>query len=113
MKKKPLEPREPEARHETIRKRIASLLEGRTLSARDLSAEVGVSEKEVYGHLAHIERSVEGAKGKGAFQVTPAQCRKCGYVFRKRERLQRPGRCPLCRGEQIEDPLFAIRPRSS
>lgn len=113
MKRRPLKPREPESRHQTIRQRIKSLLEGRTLSAKDLSVEVGIPEKEVCEHLAHIQRSARGSEKKGALVVTPAECRKCGFVFRGRERLDRPGRCPACRAQQIEAPFFSIRKKSS
>jgi hypothetical protein len=41
--------------------------------------------------------------------VIPAACKKCNFVFRKRDRLKKPGRCPLCHGESIDDPLFHIR----
>jgi hypothetical protein len=33
---------------------------------------------------------------------------KCGFIFRKRDRLKKPGRCPVCHGEHIQDPLFSI-----
>jgi predicted Zn-ribbon and HTH transcriptional regulator len=106
MKKKPLNPFVPVERRETIRQKIVSLLEGNTLSARDISVEAGISEKEAYEHLEHIERTI--SKGNHTFTVTPAACKKCGFVFRKRERLKKPGKCPACRSESIEDPLFSI-----
>lgn len=42
-------------------------------------------------------------------EITPAECRNCGFVFAKRERLTSPGKCPVCRNEAILDPLFRIR----
>jgi hypothetical protein len=103
-KQKPKKPFIPMERRETIRQKIISLLADRTVSAKDLSAEVSVSEKEIYEHLEHIHRSV----GKG-LTVMPAECRKCGFVFKKRDKLKKPGRCPLCHNELIEEPLFSIR----
>lgn len=79
------------------------------MSARDISAEVRISEKDVYEHLEHIQRSV--MKGDHQFIVCPPECSKCGFVFRKREKLKKPGRCPVCRHEAISDPLFSIRTR--
>jgi hypothetical protein len=38
----------------------------------------------------------------------PAVCKKCGFVFAKREKLKRPGKCPVCRGESIREPRFTI-----
>jgi predicted Zn-ribbon and HTH transcriptional regulator len=76
------------------------------LSAHEISGYVGIPEKEVYGHLEHIQRSLNKSGNK--FVVIPAACKRCGFVFKKRGRLKKPGRCPVCRGESIEEPLFSI-----
>ena len=107
MKKKPKEPFVPVERHETIRQKIISLLEAKTSSSKEISVEAGVSEKEVYEHLEHIQRTIN--KREHNFLVTPAVCKKCGFVFRKRDRLKKPGRCPVCRNEVIQEPIFSIR----
>lgn len=107
MKKKPKEPSVPVERRETIRQEIITLLEGKTFSAREISACVAVSEKEVYEHLEHIRRTIN--KREYNLVVTPAVCKKCGFSFRKRERLNKPSKCPVCRHEIIGDPLFSVR----
>ena len=107
MKRKPKEPFIPVERHETVRQKIISVLEGQTLSAKDISADVMVSEKEVYEHLKHIQKTLN--KRERNLIITPAECKKCGFVFRKRDRLKKPGRCPVCRGELISEPLFSIK----
>ena len=104
--KKTKEPSVPVERRDTLRHEIISALRGRALSARDISAEVHIAEKEVYEHLEHIRKSVH--KRDLTLKIESAECLKCGFVFRKRERVRKPGRCPLCRGEQIQDPLFSI-----
>ncbi len=101
------EPTIPPERHETIRQEITNLLENQILSAKEISGNVGVSVKEVYEHLAHIQKS--RGKSSDIFDVTPAECKKCGFVFSKRERLKKPGKCPVCRSESVEEPLFSIR----
>ena len=106
-KKKGKEPFVPVERRETIRQNIVSILEGKTLSARDISADVRVSEREIYEHLEHIHRTTN--KREHTLIITPAECKKCGFVFRKRDRLTKPGRCPVCRSELIQDPLFSVR----
>lgn len=106
MKTKPKKPFTPAERHETIRKQIISLLEGKALSAKEISAEVGISEREVYGHLEHIKKSID--REGGDLLVTPAECNECGFVFKKRDRLKKPGKCPVCNGESIKEPLFTI-----
>jgi predicted Zn-ribbon and HTH transcriptional regulator len=57
-------------------------------------------------HLEHLRKSLH-AEGRRLTQV-PAECRGCGFVFRKRDRLKGPGRCPVCKGEAISDPSFRI-----
>ncbi|MEW6109357.1 MAG: transcriptional regulator [Nitrospirota bacterium] len=105
MKKRSKQPSIPPERHGTIRQEIISLLENTTLSARDISSSVGISEKEVYEHLDHIQKTL--SKKELHLAVIPAECIKCGFVFRKREKLKKPGKCPVCRGEQIQEPLFS------
>ena len=97
----------PPVQGETIRHAIIILLVDSPASARDLSQAVRIPEKEVYAHLEHIRRSAphEGRH----LEVTPAQCKRCGYLFQKRDRLTPPGRCPLCRHEAIAEPLFSLR----
>ena len=110
MKNKPKEPFVPPERHETVRKEIMDILEGRSLSVRDISGSVGVSVREIYDHLSHIQKTI--SKGEGHLIITPAECKKCGFVFRKRERFKKPGKCPVCRSESIEEPLFSVNKTS-
>jgi predicted Zn-ribbon and HTH transcriptional regulator len=100
-------PPAPPDRRETVRQAIISALDERELSVRDISVEAGVSEKEVFEHLRHIQKTLH--KKGGSFVVNPAECRKCGFVFIKRDRLKRPGKCPVCRSEAIAGPWFTIR----
>ena len=104
---KPKPPTVPRPQVATIRRQIADLLAGEPLSAREISTLVGIPEKMVYGHLEHLRRTLHPLGRR--LQIVPAGCRKCGFVFAKRERLQGPGRCPACRQQSISEPLFAIR----
>jgi hypothetical protein len=96
----------PEERYETQRKRIVALLKERPLSGKELSGQLRVPEKDVYDHLEHIRRTMN--KGEYRLAVVPARCQRCGFVFRKRGRLKKPGKCPLCRSEFLEEPLFSV-----
>ncbi len=107
MKVAPRKPVIPRTAQETIRHEIGEFLRGQSVSAREISAAVRIPEKEVYGHLEHIRLSLQ--PGGAMLEVTPAECRKCGFVFAKRHRLTPPGRCPVCRNEAIFEPLFSIR----
>ena len=110
MKQKLKEPFVPVERHETIRQKIMSLLEGAPASAKDISADVRVSEREVYAHLEHIQRTIN--KSGHDFIMKPAVCMKCDFAFKKREKLKKPGKCPVCRGEKIQEPLFTIEKKN-
>ena len=90
----------------TIRQKIISLLNEAELSAREISGEVGISEKEVVEHLDHIARSV-AAQNKKVI-ISPAVWLGCDYVFEDRKRFTRPGRCPRCKKSHIQSPRFYI-----
>lgn len=105
--KKEKEPPIPAEQQESVRKQIISLLQEDTCSARDLSTAVHVSEKEVYDHLDHIKKSSSNLNQR--FTVIPARCQSCGYSFVKREKLKKPGKCPICSSEWIEAPGFTIK----
>jgi predicted Zn-ribbon and HTH transcriptional regulator len=91
---------------QTLRRHMMALLHEQERDARDLAQALGLKEKEVYEHLAHVERSVTAAGGK--FIVNPSHCLLCGYVFEKRRKLTRPSRCPHCRRSKLQSPLFRI-----
>ena len=94
------------ARSETVRESIRQALRAAPASARELSAIVGVREKDVAEHLEHLGRS-SGHRGE-RLVVEPATCVACGYQFRDRARLSRPGACPSCRSTRIDPPVFRI-----
>lgn len=91
----------------TIRQRIITLLMEEPSNALQISMAVGIPEKEVCPHLYHIEKSVR-SKG-GSLNRIPAQCMGCGYVFKHRNRLSSPSKCPECRSTHIQDPVFKIQ----
>ncbi|KPA15601.1 transcriptional regulator [Candidatus Magnetomorum sp. HK-1] len=88
----------------TKRQEIIKLLSQADFNAKEISKAVGIREKEVYDHLPHIEKSVKNKKSK--FEVTPAQCMSCDFLFKKR--LSRPSRCPECKKQRIESARFQI-----
>lgn len=89
-----------------VRRAIAKALKSGPLTAKDLSKAVGIKEKEVLEHLPHIAMSVGRV---GGFAVEPSRCLACGFVFKKRERLKTPGKCPLCKSEEITETRYLIR----
>jgi predicted Zn-ribbon and HTH transcriptional regulator len=103
------DPSEPAERQATVRAALRQALRVGPRTARELSGAVGVPEKQVAAHLEHLARSLKAA-GERLF-VEPARCQDCGFAFRKRDRLSRPSRCPVCRGERLDAPRFAIESR--
>jgi transcriptional regulator len=93
-------------REQTVRQQIVVLLQEQEMGARELSQALAVTEKEVYGHLSHIARSLTSQGRK--LRVQPPRCRDCGFVFQDRQRLTRPGRCPRCKQGHLEAPRFQI-----
>lgn len=98
----------PREAAETIRRRIVALLEAGPRTAKQISSAAGRPEKEILDHLEHIRKQLR-AVGRRLRQ-DPAACRRCGFVFRKRERLAAPGRCPVCKAESVSDPAFRVEP---
>jgi len=93
-----------------VRGQLASALRRGPATARELSAEVGIREKDVAEHLAHLSRSL-AARGE-RLEVVAASCIACGFSFRSRERLTRPGACPRCRSTRIDPPVFRLSPEA-
>ncbi|MBC8316770.1 MAG: transcriptional regulator [Desulfobulbaceae bacterium] len=91
---------------QTVRKQIVSLLSEEDLTAMDISHLVRIPEKDVAGHLSHIHRSL-GSTGKKLI-IEPYSCMSCGYQFKKRDRFDRPGRCPQCKGSHIRLASYRI-----
>lgn len=90
----------------TVRQEMMSLLLERDLTARQISRELGIRERDVYDHLPNLARSLVGQGRK--LVALPFSCMDCGHVFAQRKRWDRPGRCPRCRNGHIEEPRFRV-----
>lgn len=99
-------PRPPSDRTETVREALRRVLFEGAANAKDLSGMIGIREKDVPEHLEHLQKSL--AREGLQLRVTPSSCISCGFVFKDRKRLTRPGSCPECRGTRIDPPLFQI-----
>jgi predicted Zn-ribbon and HTH transcriptional regulator len=98
----------PAVRTATVRQSLRDELLAGAATARDLSRRVGIPERDVAGHLAHLERSVRRSGER--LVVEPPVCLACGFTFthRDRHRYTRPGRCPECHARRISLPTFRI-----
>ena len=83
----------------SVRQQIMALLREEEMNAMEISQAVSVGEKEVAFHLEHIIRTLD-KKGEKLI-VDPYTCLGCGYSFKDRKSLKRPGRCPRCKGSHI------------
>lgn len=91
----------------TTRQRLAELLIGTFRSSRQLAELVGIPERQVEDHLAHLIKSL-GRDRQRRFVMDPSSCQDCAFVFRERRRLTKPSRCPRCRSEAVTPPRFGI-----
>jgi len=98
--------RPPAERSITVRAALLRHLREAPRTAHELSGLVGIPEKQVADHLAHVARSLRPTGER--LRVEPAQCLACGFVFRKRDRLDRPSACPVCRSQHLGPPRFAV-----
>lgn len=97
----------PGERGETVRETIRRVLSEGPATAKDLSAEAHISEKDVAEHLEHIEKSLRHEEGL-ELKVDPARCLACEFEFKDRKRFTKPSACPKCRSTRIDPPTFAL-----
>jgi predicted Zn-ribbon and HTH transcriptional regulator len=92
---------------QTVRQRMVELLTGSRLSSYQLAQLLGIPERQVEEHLAHVVKTVSRDRDR-RFILEPSCCQDCGFGFRDRKKLTRPGRCPRCRSESITAPRYGI-----
>jgi predicted Zn-ribbon and HTH transcriptional regulator len=91
---------------QTLRQQLIALLEENEMTARDISRELKIQEKEVFEHLSHIRQTLKNRKK--TLLIIPFQCMTCNFTFKDRKRLTRPGRCPKCKQGRIEAARYRI-----
>jgi predicted Zn-ribbon and HTH transcriptional regulator len=92
---------------DTIRRQLIRYLEEDSHGVRELSQTLHQSEKEIYEHLVHVEKTLR-SEGK-RLVMEPSICLQCGFVFAKRTRTAPPGRCPQCKKTRIRRPRYRIK----
>ncbi|MFO7558721.1 MAG: transcriptional regulator [Desulfobacterales bacterium] len=90
----------------TLRQQLIALLEKKEMTAKDISRELKIREKEVFEHLFHIRQTLKNKKQ--TLLVIPFQCMVCDFTFKDRKRLTRPGRCPKCKKGHIQAATYRI-----
>jgi predicted Zn-ribbon and HTH transcriptional regulator len=90
----------------TVRRRLAELLSLGDWDVRALSQEMRLREKEIVEHLPHVAKTVKAAGRR--FVIVPAECLGCGFLFENRVKYAKPGRCPKCKRDRIQSPMFRV-----
>lgn len=88
----------------TRREEIIEILSKEKISAQQLANVFQVEMFEILEDLRHIKYSIKPKK----LVMNPAECKKCGFVFKERSRVKKPSKCPKCKSEWIMAPLFKI-----
>ena len=91
-----------------FRRDLISLLLDKKMGLSEIARAIHEEPKEVLDALAHLARSSK--HGDYELVVEPAECRKCGFEFR-RDKFSRPSKCPQCKSTWIFEPLIGIRAR--
>lgn len=89
----------------TTRQQIADYLRKQTAAPGVLAEEFTITTESALSHVEHIAQSLD--EGNEQLLVAPPECRACGFNDFD-DRANRPSRCPECRSESIEEPLFRI-----
>lgn len=89
-----------------LRKDLIPWLLDNPRTVGQIAREYGVTLGEIADDLRHLVRSLRHTDYRP--EITPAQCRKCGFTF-SRDKLLKPSRCPACRSSWLSEPQFCVR----
>lgn len=87
----------------TDRERLRDLLPRGTFTLEQMADVLDEPVHAVVDDLRHVRES-----HADRFEMLPPECDACGFVYRDRRRVDRPSRCPECRGERISGPWFSM-----
>jgi transcriptional regulator len=88
-----------------LRRQLEDFLGDQPRSASWLARELGLKRVDVEEDLRHLVRSARAAGHK--VEIIPARCKACDFVFSE-DKLSKPGRCPVCKGTRVHEPLFRV-----
>ena len=91
------------------RKGLITLLQDSPMGLAEIARLMDITQKDVEDDIQHLIKSLKHSEYR--LIITPAQCRKCGFIFHK-DKLHKPGKCPQCHGTWISEPLFEVRGKS-
>lgn len=91
-----------------FRKDLIDILKERPISLHELALLLDSRPRDLENDLEHLFRSLR--KGPLRPVITPARCRKCGFLF-KNHKCHKPSKCPRCKGTWISEPLIFLDER--
>lgn len=91
----------------TTRERIADDLRREALPASAIATEHAITAESALSHVRHIARSLDGDSTDERLLAAPPECADCGFTGFD-DVANRPSRCPECKSEAIEEPVFRI-----
>jgi predicted Zn-ribbon and HTH transcriptional regulator len=89
----------------TTRQRVADHLREEALPAGAIAREFEIQASVALRHVEHIAQTLEHTDEQ--LLVAPPTCRDCGFDEFD-DLINRPGRCPECKSESIDEPAFRI-----
>ncbi len=90
---------------ETTRQQIATHLRNTPTPPGTLATEFGIRSSEVLSHVEHLAKSLQSTDEQ--LLVAPPECRECGFSGFD-DLINRPSRCPECKSESVDEPVFTI-----
>lgn len=74
-------------------------------TVKELAALMRATVRDTVQDLEHVRKST-GRR----FVARAAECTQCGFVFKGRDKMTSPSRCPECRSERTVGPWLSIKP---
>jgi len=87
------------------RKDLINLLLDNPMDLVEIARFLDLPPKDLEDDLHHLQKSLKHLEYR--LVIHPAYCRKCGFKFKK-EKLHKPGKCPLCHETWIQEPLLEV-----
>ena len=89
----------------TRREDIYDILKHEKRTAQELANIFKIELSEIVEDLKHLARSVRPVFD---LRMYPARCLNCDFAFTDRAKVKAPTKCPKCKSEWIQAPLFFI-----
>ncbi|RRJ28257.1 transcriptional regulator [Halocatena pleomorpha] len=90
---------------ETTRQQIAARIRNDPSPPGVLASEFAIPCSVVLSHVEHLAQSLRSTDEQ--LLAAPPECRECGFSEFD-DIINRPSRCPNCKSENVDEPVFTI-----